>query len=81
MEGGHEVWPARGQLVEAGPLGDAAREQERAHAAVGKERRGGEAGGETFAGEAHGGKPTGSSVPSTLALDGIVAHAPRTPEV
>ena len=50
-----EVRPRRGQLVQAGALRDAAREQERAHAAVGEERAVGEAGGEAGAGQAHDG--------------------------
>ena len=81
VERRHEVGPARRELVEARPLRDAAREQERAHPAVREQRRGGEASGELVAGKAHGRKPTGSSVHSTLALDGRLAHARRTPEV
>ena len=55
-----EVRAGRRQLVEARALRDPAREQQRAHPAVGEQRGGGEAGGELVAGEAHRGKPSRS---------------------
>ena len=57
VERGDQVRSRRGELVEAGALGDAAREQQRAHAAVREQRGGGEAGGESVAGQAHARKP------------------------
>ena len=62
VERGDEVRPGRGELVEAGALGDAAREQQRAHAAVREQRGGGEAGGKPVAGQAHAGSLSGRAV-------------------
>ena len=53
VEGRDQVGARRRELVEAGALGDPAREQQRAHAAVREQRGGGEAGGEPVAGKAH----------------------------
>ncbi len=53
VNGGDKVRARGGQLVEAGPLRDAAREQERAHAAVGQQRAGGQACGESITTKAH----------------------------
>ena len=57
MDRPDELRPRRRELVEAGPLGDAAREQHRAHRAVGQERPHREALAEAFA-SVHGPKPT-----------------------
>ena len=57
VEGPDQVRARGRELVEAGALGDAAREQQRAHAAVREQRGGGEAGGKPVAGKAHRGKP------------------------
>ena len=63
-----------GEVVQAGALRDAAREQQRAHAAVGEERGRGEAGREAVAGEAHAGKP---SVPRRAADPASACRPPR----